>query len=53
MNKKKLMLWCIALFIVSSGFSQIKLGKIVNGSIKKAQRNVENRIESKIDKTVE
>ena len=53
MNKKKLMLWCIALFIVSSGFSQIKLGKIVNGSIKKAQRNVENRIESKIDKTVD
>ena len=53
MNKKKLMLWCIALFIVSSGFSQIKLGKIVNGSIKKAQRNVENRNESKIDKTVD
>ena len=53
MNKKKLMLWCFALLIVTSGVAQINLGKIINGSIKKAQRNVENRIESKIDKTVD
>ncbi len=52
MNKRNILVLCVVI-LSTTIMSQINLGKVIDRSIKKAERSVENRVGKQIDKTVD
>lgn len=53
MNQKNFLFAAILLFISTSIFSQVDLGRVVNRSKDRTERKIERRIERRIDKAVD
>lgn len=52
MNKRNIMVFFVVI-LTTTIIAQINLGKVIDRSIKKAERSVENRVGKRIDKTVD
>jgi outer membrane protein OmpA-like peptidoglycan-associated protein len=52
MNKRNILVLCVVI-LSTTIMAQINLGKVIDRSIKKAERSVENRVGKRIDKTVD